>query len=257
MNRQQRRQSERQRRLHGRKRLQVAKERTIVVPWDEIKRKLNHGVTEDGEWGGAPMPIDHLRLVVEPRYPHQGLHGMKLDRDSETPPVPDGATYINHWHTLGGIVMVFREEGKIGHLIWPIQRERNEHMMNTMVVAGNGVWSIENEMRAMETLSGLIKPHLFRMYFTAGMFLETSPRSKVTYLFRKLRPTVAMASKGDQMRVLTTLCLHPIGYYEDSFAGVMTPTDDVIAHLMLMRGDEHQFWKKANHHAAFVANAGI
>lgn len=29
----------------------------------------------------------------------------------------------------------------------------------------------------------------------------------------------------------------------------MVPTDDIIAHLIMMRGDERSYWSKANQHA--------
>jgi hypothetical protein len=91
----------------------------------------------------------------------------------------------------------------------------------------------------------------------AGAFLETSPRSKVIYLFRRCRPTIALVNARDEkIRILAVLCLHPIGYYANSFAGVMVPTDDVIAHLMLMRADERRFWSKANHHHLWEREAG-
>ena len=91
------------------------------------------------------------------------------------------------------------------------------------------------------------------------MFLEKSERSGVTYLFRKLRPTVALrpCRDGDGMRVLAALCLHPIGYYDGSWAGAMCPTDDVVAHLMLMRGDEVMFWRRSNQHPADRPEAGL
>jgi hypothetical protein len=56
---------------------------------------------------------------------------------------------------------------------------------------------------------------------------------------------------------LASLCLHAIGYYDGSFAGVMVPTDCVISHLMLCRADEHLYWRKANQHPAEVPQAGI
>jgi hypothetical protein len=37
----------------------------------------------------------------------------------------------------------------------------------------------------------------------------------------------------------------------------MCPTDDVIAHLMLMRGDEALLWRKANQHPSWVPESGI
>jgi hypothetical protein len=49
--------------------------------------------------------------------------------------------------------------------------------------------------------------------------------------------------KRNTTHVRCTLCMHPIAYYEDSWAGAMCPTDDVIAALMMMRGDEPMFWR--------------
>jgi hypothetical protein len=57
--------------------------------------------------------------------------------------------------------------------------------------------------------------------------------------------------------VRCTLCLHPIGYYANSWAGAMCPTDDVIAHLMMMRADEPMFWRKANQHPPHRPEAGL
>ena len=39
-----------------------------------------------------------------------------------------------------------------------------------------------------------------------------------------------------------------IGYYGNTWAGVMCPTDEVIAHLLMMRGSEEKFWANANQH---------
>jgi hypothetical protein len=56
---------------------------------------------------------------------------------------------------------------------------------------------------------------------------------------------------------LCALCLHPIGYYADTWAGVMCPTDEVIAHLVLMRGSEEKFWANANQHPLDRPAAGL
>lgn len=127
--------------------------------------------------------------------------------------------------------------------------------MNTIGIAP--AWGIEAESKAIQKLATLLKPHAFRTYMLTGMFLETSNRSRVTYLFRRLRPTVAMSTAGQTVTVLCGLCLHPIGYYEDTWAGSLVPSDEVIAHLMLMRGDEHLFWKQANQHPAHAVESGI
>ena len=94
-----------------------------------------------------------------------------------------------------------------------------------------------------------------KQYLLTGMFLETSKRSGVHYLFRRLRPTVAISPSST--KILCTLCLHPIGYYAESWAGAMCPTDDVVAHLMLMRADEPMFWRRANQHAPWRPEAGL
>jgi hypothetical protein len=124
-------------------------------------------------------------------------------------------------------------------------------------LGASDVWSIETESNALQTLATLIPHRQFKQYLLTGSFLESSKRSGVTYLFRKLRPTVAMSSRTGRMRILCALCLHPIAYYSGSWAGAMTPTDDVIAHLMLMRGDERMFWKRANQHPAYRREAGL
>jgi type III restriction enzyme len=56
---------------------------------------------------------------------------------------------------------------------------------------------------------------------------------------------------------LCALCLHPIGYYGDTWAGVMCPTDEVIAHLLMMRGSEEKFWANANQHPIDHPAAGV
>ena len=68
---------------------------------------------------------------------------------------------------------------------------------------------------------------------------------------------MALREHGEQMRILACLCLHPIAYYADSWAGAMCPTDDVIAHLMLMRGDEPMFWRRSNQHAPTRPEAAL
>ena len=81
----------------------------------------------------------------------------------------------------------------------------------------------------------------------------------MAYLFRRLRPTLALrfnAADG-RIRLLAALCLHPVGYYERSWAGAMTPTDDVIAHLLLMRGCEAKFWARAEQHPDWDPAAGL
>jgi len=120
------------------------------------------------------------------------------------------------------------------------------------------VWPVEAERKAQKKLATLIRPDLFELYELTGHFPEISKRSLVTYLFRKGRPTIALRQTEDGVsNVLCALCLHPIGYYGDTWAGVMCPTDEVIAHLLMMRGSEDKFWANANQHPLDRPAAGL
>ena len=111
----------------------------------------------------------------------------------------------------------------------------------------------------LQLLGTLLRHHVFKQYLLTGMFLETSKRSGLTYLFRRLKPTVVLDARDQakSIRVLCALCLHPIGFYLESWAGAMTPTDDLIAHLMLMRGDEPMLWRRSNQHEPWHPEAAL
>jgi hypothetical protein len=121
-------------------------------------------------------------------------------------------------------------------------------------------WGIEQEAAAVQLLGTLLRHHTFKQYLLTGMFLETSKRSGLTYLFRRLKPTVVIDARDNgqkSIRALCALCLHPIAFYAGSWAGAMTPTDDIIAHLMLMRGDEPMLWRRSNQHDPLDPRAGL
>lgn len=214
-----------------------------------------------GEWSGAPIPVDHVELVMEKRYPFKALNGATFGKKKEEPR-GDGRV-VNKWYSFklhSQIVIVEEKDGKRWHVVIPIRTsQRSELIFDTLGVAAHEVWTVDAELQAVEKLKELVTPQAYKCYMLNGCFLETSQRSKVAYLFRKLRPTIAMrpTKDGDSMTILTAMCLHPLGYYSRTFAGVMTPTDDVIAHLLMMRGCEHKFWAKANHHSPWMPSSGI
>lgn len=124
-------------------------------------------------------------------------------------------------------------------------------------------WDLSAEYKARDKLRDMIGEHHWRQYELSGQFLEYSKRSRLTYVFRKGRPTIALSDRqkwgsySDNVRIIAVLCLHPIGYYDQSWAGCLTPTDDVIAHLTWMRGDEAGFWRYANQHDPASPEAGL
>ncbi len=233
--------------------------------WDQIRRKINQAAAEQSEWAGAPLPVHGIPLVIEPRYPFAKLNGFCFEDGPSPDPhaaaPSDTCRVVNSWYSWdrGYSVYICDDGPDTRRFVVRLPEHGGSRLMYWLrTIGASKAWSIEAEVRAMETLQGLIKPGAFEAYLLTGSFLETSPRSGVQYLFRKLRPTVALRKSADGgTRILAVLCLHPIGYYSESWAGTLCPTDDVISHLILMRGDEHHFWKKANAHPSWSAGAGI
>lgn len=208
------------------------------------------------EWAGIPMPLDGEQLVIEPTYP-QAAELMAFGRKA-VEPTPETFRIRNEFYSskLRTDIVVYEHEGKIG----AAPCSSSNHLgLDVQTLGASYAWGIEQERNALLTLGGLVQHYRFKGYLLTGLLLETSPRSNVTYIFRKLRPTIAMRPnrKGADMRILAALCMHPIGYYAGSWAGAMCPTDDLIAHLMLMRGDEPMFWRRCNQHPPHSRLAGL
>jgi hypothetical protein len=154
-------------------------------------------------------------------------------------------------------VVIFEEaDGRITKSYMPGMSAMQKQLQT---LGCSDAWGIEQESKAVHTLGTLVSHRQFKQYMLTGSFIERSKRSRLYYLFRRLRPTVVIEAPdgGNNSRVRCTLCLHPIGYYAESWAGAMCPTDDVIAHVMMMRGDEAMFWRKANQHSPHRPEAGL
>lgn len=232
---------------------------------DALARHYAERARARGEWAGIPLPPRGSHLVLEHRYPFTGIESADGRVDFQRPapsiePTAGAERVINHWYSrrLGRMVSVVGDESRRRAVVGPPpETTRLDMTFATMLAAGS--WSPGAERRARERLRTLIAPGHERSYELTGGFFERSRRSGVAYLIRKLRPTLAtrfVAAEG-RVRVLAALCLHPVGYYEGSWAGAMTPTDDVIAHLLLIRGCEARFWTKAVHHPTWDPAAGI
>lgn len=231
--------------------------------WEWVRRAVIDLAGQDGNWAGYPIPSQYAELVIEPRHPlAHSLDGATLG--DKKPPVEDDGefTIANAWHDYnhGRTVYVIHDKsGRATSYVVPEYPSTQRVKMALDTLGASQAWGVEAEFTAMARLKTLITPTAFRYYLLTGTFLETSQRSGVTYLFRKGRPTIALkATLGrDDMKVLCALCLHPIGYYKGTYAGSMVPTDDVIAHLVLMRGDERKYWSKCNQHDCRAPEAGV
>lgn len=210
---------------------------------------------ERDEWAGIPMPLEGHPLVIEPTYP-KAAELSAIGRPPDANARPPGYQLRNvFWSTrLRSDVILWNEEQK---LRWGVIPQFHHALQDLKTMGASVVWGIEQEARALALLATLLKHHPFKQYLLTGMFMEVSPRSGLHYLFRKLRPTVAITTRDDTVRILCAMCMHPIGYYEGSWAGAMCPTDDVIAHVMMMRADEPMFWRRCNQHRAYRPEAGL
>jgi hypothetical protein len=224
-----------------------------------FRNRLRTVAAASANWAGIPMPLDGQSLIIEPNFPNaEKLMAIaQAEKPGGQDPKLDKCRIRNifwSWRWRCHITIWEQPDGRIG---WGKTAGTHHlgHQFSTM--GASCAWGLEQEARAVQHLSTLVPHHIFKMYLLTGMFLESSPRSGVRYLFRKLRPTAAITLRRKEPRILCTLCLHPIGYYEDSWAGAMCPTDDVIAHLMLMRGDEKMFWRRANQCPPWRPEAGL
>lgn len=240
----------------------VAEERT-GLSYAEIRRTLAELMWRRDEWAGCPVPIDGLTLRVESKSPWKALETIfeKREEEARAPVDPDeelvdivGCFYSHRRQAVvyilkslrTGLHRAFVGPGGVAHRLWLL--------MNSMMATW--AFDLEAEARAIAALRGHISASQFESYALLGTFIERSQRSRVAYVFRRARPTLAVRAETRD-RVLCALCLHPIAYYEQSFVGAMTPTDDVLAHLLLMRADEPMFWRRANQHDPDTPEAGL
>lgn len=212
---------------------------------------------ERGHWAGLPMPSEHARLVMAPNHPeYERLNGATLAPDQSSNPEDEKLELVNCWYNdhERSNILVIRENGRVTWgRVFEGPGRRIKMLLDAALIAQT--MDMAAETRALETLSTLVSKHLYHGYRMTGAFIETSKRSGVTYIFRRLGTTLAIRATDVGCRLLAALCLHPLGYYEQTTLGVMVPTDDVIAHLVMMRSDEHMFWRKANQHGILSPGA--
>lgn len=253
----------------------------MSLTYAEISRRINREFQKRREWAGVPMPLPGLGLVVEPKHPAAEMIAELqriVDEDHPRPVAPaltdddKGWRIVNEWRgrtrrgVTGRILILRHEDGRTSFGVDSDLMKRNTLLFGPL--DSFDAWHLDTELTAIDRLATLVNERQFAAYVLTGSFLEQSKRSRVAYMFRRCRPTIAMSVSGGRrmrpaddddtgVRILACLCLHPIGYYARTFAGAMVPTDDVIAHLMLMRGDEHLFWRRANQHHPADPESGL
>src|SRR5690606_21886888 len=137
--------------------------------------------------------------------------------------VDDTVSIRNEWYSrrLRARVWIYIEQGAIHGFADPVPDHVYRLRMFTDTLHAALAWRPDAEITAQEKLCELIGADRFRRYLCTGAVAETSRRSGVTYLFRRLRPTIAIRATDAGSRFLAALCLHPISYYSSTFAGGM------------------------------------
>lgn len=248
------------------------------IPIAAAREGLRQMAALRNQWAGIPMPLPDFRLVIEPRYPYASAFRTE-DEDSEpVDNIPVGFTVRNcfYSHNSRRVVWVWavapgglrpdetepeytanNDRQFDGRIDWGRRGDLHHFKEDVGAMYVSSAWGIEQETKAQETLRELVTDDAFHRYVMTGMFVERSLRSGIYYFFRRLRPTVAVSATDGDMKIIAALCAHPIAYYERTWAGAMCPTDDVIAHLMMMRGDEAFYWRRCNQHPAYRPEAGL
>lgn len=256
--------------------------------WDELLRFLCDQLSDHiAEWQGVPIPLgDDMPLVLADGHPLRELYRMKAEQLSDvdialvpdsrfaehealftctTEDVRDDERVVNEWYCRKRQckVIVFQRAGRAFCVTVPVSPDHSMDRLDFWLttIGASDAWDLDAEHRAREMLRSMLSERQWRHYDLTGCFFETSPRSGVSYVFRRLRPTIALVYRDRRgrecVRCLAVLCLHPIGYYQRTWGGCLVPTDDVIAHLTWMRGDEARYWGAANQHDPRTPEAGL
>lgn len=264
---------------------------------DTVRRGLARASDLKNEWQGFPVPSfdDDLPLVLAHDHPLREKYiaagfckpavNILVDdrpefRFDDMPDASDreavdeairqrvtAETIINSWYCRARQVQVyvFDRDGRRFSVTQARSPDRSMDRLKLWLttIGASDAWDVDAEHAARVTLRAMLTERQWRHYDLTGTFLETSQRSRVTYVFRRSRPTIAMSPRWkddngpDSMRVLAVLCAHSIGYYGGTWGGCLVPSDDVITHLVWMRGDEAGFWGMANQHSNDSPEAGL
>lgn len=235
--------------------------------YDRAWHALQQVAWDQGHFEGVPAPAGRTMTLAE-GHPLKAQLEAAIRSQAEvrefacsTTDVDETISLRNQWYSprLRRHVFIYNEAGCVRWcLSEPFDMDGHHRLRLAMetIVCGTE-WDLDAEFAALTRLKQATTDHQFKLYMLTGTFGETSKASGAFYVFRRLRPTLVLKEWHGRMNFLAALCLHPLGYHDDTFAGAMVPTDDVLAHLWLMRGDEHLFWRRSNQHQLFEREAGV
>jgi hypothetical protein len=239
----------------------------VTMTWEDLQNAINQLALENqGTEYGLPLPS--LSAMDRPMVVAKGVPLRHVIEQSARTELEEELSHKikvrNSWSKLGDaeIAIIETEEGPFAlpryHAGWRLQK-----LLDTSMIRSGTTQTAEAELRAMDSLKLRINKRQWESYVLSGMFPERSEKSDLHYFFRKGYPTiVASYHEGikpgfQEGHVLACLCLHPIGYYQQTYCGLMCPTDEVICHLLLMRADERKYWSQCGQWSAHDPRSGI
>lgn len=231
------------------------------ISMEEIHAGMNKIALEKyGVEYGLPLPsfADLQRPMIMARGTPLAYLGIDNYREYHQELMLQNIPVTNSWIRLRDVevCVVPTTEGPYAFTRF-MAGSRMRKLVDGMLVRA-GAQTAERELKAMAALEPRLGKGQWDSYVLNGAFPEKSKRSDLHYIFRKGFPTIALSYHGYETgRVIACLCLHPYGYYYGTFTGLMCPTDEVIAHLLLMRADEHAFWKNSGQWPAYDPRSGL
>lgn len=237
-----------------------------VLSSTDVAKMVSEVTAQQGFDMGLPLPDAELghQFITAQNTPL----GFALQVNTEPEPSElavqlkkNGFKVRNSWFKSEelDVAVVHNREGKAAVITEFANGRRMRKMMNTAITRSmNPNMTAEAEERAIASLKKKVTEAQYASYILNGMLIESSQRSDLKYIFRKGYPTLVLSYHGEERgRIIACLCLHPFGYYAGTYCGAMTPTDEVIAHLLMMRADEHKFWAKSGQWPAYDPRSGI
>lgn len=219
------------------------------IDWTPARRKyfmerVLEAAQEAGDYAGVPVPWTKFRVLLAPGAKASRVAEMVSDESQYRFAPASDSVHRTVMLSKGIVLIRFKDsEGKLHIYRDGIAAQRFELYIEAMSARRSCL--ADAEWKAMQRLMTMLSEEQREDYVLSASFAERG-RSNVLYGFRKGLPTLAIAIGEEAGTPLAALCLHPLGYYEGTHAGVLAPSDDVIAALLMMRSDEKFFWRKAN-----------
>ena len=205
------------------------------------------------------VPISGEELIDQENIPFEEFTGEFWERMIERWDAGADAevvwTLINIWEANPRFrVEVYRSKDDTRYLHIP--RRNKKYSRWGLIIRTDAVrmrvTNLKAERKARQLLMEQLSGRQKRALELTGAFVEVG-QSGLHYRISFNRPTlawkiVAVNGREKELEFVGSFCLHPLGYYSESFAGCMPPSDEMLAHLKMIRADERLYWRKANQH---------